>query len=566
MNWKVSILIFILAVSVYVAFIPAKSTIQNPILAGFYPDPGVCRAGNDYYLVNSSFAYFPGVPIFHSKDLVTWDQIGHVLNRPSQLQLDGLKTSEGIFAPSIHHHEGTFYVVTTLVGGKGNFIVTAKNPGGPWSDPLWLPEIEGIDPSLFFEDGKLFLVHNGPPPNNEALYDGHRTIRMVELDTATFQVKGESHILVNGGVDISREPVWIEGPHIIKKNHYYYLIAAEGGTAENHSQVVFRSKSIYGHYKAYKYNPILTQRHLDINRTNPVTNTGHADIIEGPDGQWWSVFLGCRPYSENHFNTGRETFMLPVQWTEDDWPIIISKDKAVPYVLFTKAVMPRLKVRYPFTGNFTLYDHFDDSLLPPYWVYLRTPDTGNYKLKNSRLSIKLIASSLCSLEHPVALFRRQQHQKFLVEVGMNFSPERDSEFAGLALYQNRHHHILFGLTQDDGKTFLIVRQSNPMASELYFTLSKIPMAEDSDLQLGIECNAKTYNFYYKVNGNNHVLAYEDLDARFLSTETAGGFVGTMIGLYATSSGKISDNVAHFKGFTYQGNDSIFRNSNTNLHN
>ena len=283
---------------------------RNPILPGFYPDPSLCRAGDDYYLVNSSFAYFPGVPLFHSRDLVHWTQVGHVLTRPSQLNLDGLQVSQGIFAPALRQHAGTFYVITTLVGAGGNFFVTAADPAGPWSDPVFLPEIDGIDPSFFFDDdGHAYVVNNGPPTDGRGLYSGHRAIWIQEFDLKGQRLTGPRKVLVDGGVDLSKHPIWIEGPHVFRRNGWYYLIAAEGGTAEDHSEVVFRSRAARGPYVPWDKNPILTQRTLDPARPDPVTSTGHADFVETPDGAWWAVFLGCRPYEGGRlYNTGRETF------------------------------------------------------------------------------------------------------------------------------------------------------------------------------------------------------------------------------------------------------------------
>ena len=217
----------------------------NPILCGFYPDPSICRAGEDYYLISSTFAYFPGIPVFHSRDLVNWKLIGHVMDRAEQMNLLGFGVSRGIFAPSIDFHKGIFYITCTLVDGGGNFVVTATNPAGPWSNPEWLPEINGIDPSLFFDDdGKTYLVYNSIPPDNKSLYDGHRTIRMRSFDLQHLKVSGEEIILINGGTSLANKPRWIEGPHIIKKSGYYYLIAAEGGTGYDHSVVAFRSQFI----------------------------------------------------------------------------------------------------------------------------------------------------------------------------------------------------------------------------------------------------------------------------------------------------------------------------------
>ena len=288
--------------------LPTKRTYINPILPGFYPDPSICRVQDDYYLVASSFSYYPGLPLFHSKDLIHWRQIGHALDRPSQLNLDNLELSQGCFAPAIHYYKGTFYITNTLVGGGGNFIITAKNPERPWSDPDWILHTPGIDPSLFFDDnGKVYWVSNGDPPRSR--YDGHKVIWMQEIDLKGMKlVLDTKQILVDGGSNPDKNPIWIEAPHLFKKDSYYYLIAAEGGTFKNHSEVVFRSNTITGPYESFKDNPILTQHHLPPGRKNAITCTGHADFVETQTGEWWAVFLGCRPYEpckKIHYNTGR---------------------------------------------------------------------------------------------------------------------------------------------------------------------------------------------------------------------------------------------------------------------
>lgn len=200
-------------------------TVQNPILSGFYPDPSICAVGEDFYLVNSTFAYFPGVPIFHSKDLKNWEQIGHVLERPSQIPLEGCGHSQGIYAPTIRYHDGTFYMITTNVSGGGNFYVTAQDPKGPWSDPVWLgEEAPGIDPSLFFdEDGTCYYV--GTRPNPEGVrYNGDWEIWVQELDLEKGCLTGESTKIWKGAMN---GVIWPEGPHLYKKEGYYYLMIAE---------------------------------------------------------------------------------------------------------------------------------------------------------------------------------------------------------------------------------------------------------------------------------------------------------------------------------------------------
>ncbi|RYF09430.1 MAG: glycoside hydrolase family 43 protein, partial [Flavobacteriales bacterium] len=328
----------------------AQIKFTNPIMAGFYPDPSVTKVGEDYYLVNSTFAYFPGIPVFHSKDLKNWKQIGSVIDRPSQMTFFGDQTSRGLFAPSINFYKGTYYMTCTNIDKNGNFVMTAKNPAGPWSNPTWLPKVRGIDPSLFFDVDKAYIIYNSDAPDHQPLYPGHRTIRAFEFDPVKLSVVGEEVQLVNGGVDISKKPVWIEGPHIFKREDWYYLCAAEGGTSVNHSQVILRSKNAMGPYIPFDKNPILTQRNLDPNRKDPITSAGHAELVEGPDGNTYAVFLAVRPYEGNHYNTGRETFIAPVKW-ENGWPIINPYQKEIPYG-FSANFKEVKQAAPPQSGNF----------------------------------------------------------------------------------------------------------------------------------------------------------------------------------------------------------------------
>ncbi|MGL1888149.1 MAG: glycoside hydrolase family 43 protein, partial [Reichenbachiella sp.] len=319
---KISCMVILLLSALSFCTQKRSATFNDPILSGFYPDPSIVKVKEDFYMVNSTFSYFPGIPVFHSRDLVHWSQIGNAMDRPEQMNLEGCQVSEGIFAPAIRFSNGLYYITCTLVkNGTKNFIITAENPAGPWSDPIFFPSVQGIDPSLFFDaNGKGYLIWNSEPPNGEPMYSGHRTIKLIEIDLDNMMVIGDEKIIVNGGTDISKKPVWIEGPHIFQENDFYYLIAAEGGTSIDHSEVVFRSTDVFGPYESYFDNPILTQRGLDPKRINPVSSTGHADFVKLDDGTWWGVFLGCRPYDqEDHYNTGRETFLAPVKW-QDEWP------------------------------------------------------------------------------------------------------------------------------------------------------------------------------------------------------------------------------------------------------
>jgi alpha-N-arabinofuranosidase len=508
---------------------------QNPILAGFYPDPSITRVGDDYYLVNSTFAYFPGIPVFHSKDLVSWTQIGNVIDRPSQLNFDGLGISRGVFAPSIEHHDGRFYVVNTCVDCGGNFVATATNPAGPWSDPVWLPEIDGIDPSLFFdEDGKAYIVNNGPPVG-EPLYDGHRALWIQEFDPASLRMVGPRTMIVNGGVDLAQRPVWIEGPHVFRRNGSYYLIAAEGGTGAQHSQVVFRGQSVRGPWIPYSGNPILTQRHLDPARPFPVTSAGHADFVQMPDGEWWATFLATRPYRGNLYNTGRETFLMPVRWV-DGWPVIAAGTETVPYA-HRRPALAAQQAPVPTSGNFTVRDSFDDASLAPYWTFIRTPRERWYDLASNAgaLTIRARGDRIGMLAQPSFIGRRQQHAFMSASTAMRFAPAHAGEEAGLLAIQSDDHYYFLGVAFENGRGVVRLRRragAEESPDGTVVAAADLPVPSGATIRLRIDARGDRYDFLYSVGADEWTPLFRDADGTVLSTEVAGGFVGTMIGMYA----------------------------------
>lgn len=517
---------------IYETLEPQENEYLNPILAGFYPDPSIVAVNNDFYLVNSTFSFYPGIPVFHSKDLVNWNQVGHVLDRPSQLNLDTLPISNGVFAPAINYHNETFYVLNTLVGGGGNFIVTAKNPAGPWSDPVWLPEIDGIDPSLFFdEDGKAYIVNNGPP-SYTPLYNGHRAIWIQELNANSLKLVGPRKVIIDGGVDISKKPIWIEGPHIFRKDGWYYLIAAEGGTAEDHSEVVFRSKAVFGPYVPGKNNPVLTQRHLDANRVRPVTCTGHADFVETSAGEWWAVFLGCTPYKENYYNTGRQTFLMPVKWI-DEWPVITAGQELVPFVNTKPVLGIQDSAKIPLNGNFTLRDEFNDSTLALYWNFIRTPHEKWYELRNGNLLIKARSASIDKPVQPSFIGRRQQHAYCSASASLLYSLTNENEKAGLVAFQNEQHYYFLGVSMLDGKQSIVLEKC---CAEGRILLKSEPFVQrpNKAVFLKIEARGEFYDFYYATESNQWKILEKDVDGTILSTRAAGGFVGAYVGMYAYS--------------------------------
>ena len=509
---KKIILIALISIMTSLLYSQDKNEFANPILAGFYPDPSICKVGDNFYLVTSTFAFYPGLPIFQSKDLVNWKLIGHVLDRPEQLDLDGQGVARGLFAPAIRYNNGTFYVTCTLVDKGGNFIVTAKSPEGPWSNPIWIPEIDGIDPSPFFDDnGKLYIIYNSVAPDNKPLYEGHRTIRIRELDSKTFKAVGEEHIIVNGGSDLSKKPVWIEAPHIFKVHDLYYLIAAEGGTSDQHSEVVFRSKDVFGPYIPYEKNPILTQRNLDPTRKNPITSTGHADFVELDNGNWWAVFLGIRPYlikDGDYDNTGRETFLAPVKW-EDGWPVINPDYKEVQY--FYPYPLPPQKefATRPYGGNFKLTYDFDNDKLDKDWIFLRTLRDKWYDLTSKKgfVTLQLRPETCSGKMNPSFLGHRQQHLTCSASTSMDFIPKSENEKAGLLIFLNENHFYFLCKSLKGDKPYIQLYKSTDSSrinNKMELMASKeISNEDDSEpLRLQINADKDVYSFYYSFAKQN----------------------------------------------------------------
>jgi len=505
---------------------------RNPILAGFHSDPSIVAARGKFYMVHSTFTYFPGIPVFESEDLVHWTQVGNAIHRRSQLDFDGLGVSRGVFAPAIEYHDGTFYVVNTAVDSGGNFIVTATDPAGPWSDPAWLPGIGGIDPSLFFDDdGKVYILNNDEP-DVPVRYDGHRAIWLQRIDIATRKPFGPRKVLIDGGIKPAENPIWIEGPHLYKIDGWYYLSDAEGGTGPQHSQVVLRSRDVWGPYAPYEHNPILTQRDLDPERPLPVTNAGHADMVQGPDGSWWAVFLASRNYGVDHYNTGRETFLLPVAWTADGWPTILPAGEAIPYVLPGPSWLKSPAEQAPLSGNFTWRDEFDGPALDRSWMFVRVPKSDWVDLAThpGRLAIHPLRERLDTLKNPAFVARRQQHQVF--EASTALALPAPGVAAGLAAFQGEKHWYFLGVRRAarEGAEVFLERKAGDGPSEV---LAMRSVGEAAALTLKIEGNEGRYAFAFDAgDGKGWQWLLRDADGTVLSTDVAGGFVGVTLGPHA----------------------------------
>ena len=517
-----------------VPYDPAKEYI-NPIVAGFWPDPSICRKGDDYYMVNSSFGYFPGVPIFHSRDLVNWTPIGHVLNRPSQLDLTGLRHSRGIYAPAIEYnpHNDTFYMITTSTDGVWNFVVKTRDPhSGVWSDPILLPEVFDIDPSFFFDDdGRAYIVHRTDP--SPLRFPNHKMIVLREYDLQTDRTVGEMTVLVGESLEWLPRPQYIEGPHIYKIDGRYHLIAAEGGTWEQHAEVALTADNVRGPYRSNPVNPILTQRDLPENRPDKVTTTGHLDFMQDARGEWWGVFLACRPYEADFYNTARETFLLPVEW-KDGYPVILEKGRPVPTVVAKSELYPG--TGYPYlTGNFTWRDDFDADALDFEWSFIRTPRGEWWRQADGRMAIDAQPRSLYVLDNPAYLGKRQQHQVFEAETSFEFVPANSAELAGMVYFQNEQYNFVFGKTRENDRMIITLdRRENGVTQRI----AKIPVPtghEKSPVRMKLSVDKGVGSFYAAFAGGGWQAVAENVDVKNLSTHEAGGFVGATIGMFATST-------------------------------
>jgi alpha-N-arabinofuranosidase len=521
---KLIVILNIIALSVT---LKAQTTYTNPILPGFHPDPSVCRVGDDFYLVNSSFGYFPGVPIFHSKDLVNWEPIGYVLNRPEQLPLKNASLSTGgIYAPTIRYHDGTYYMVTTNISQLKNFYVTAKNPRGPWSDPIWIDiptKYPVIDPTLFFdEDGKTYLITN---PG-----DDRQGIILMQIDIKTGKLLSAPKTIWQGTG--GRYP---EGPHLYKKDNWYYLMIAEGGTEYGHKEMMARSRQLTGPYTPDPANPILT--HINRNAEgNPIQGTGHADLVQAQDGSWWMVALGFRPYNSQHI-LGRETFLVPVKWEKDDWPVV--NGNGTIQLNMQAKTLPL----HPYTVP-AARDNFDEDTLGYQWNYINNPVTANYKIAKGSGHLGLIGND--ATQPLTFVGRRQEHFNFEASTMLNFNPTQPNEEAGLTVMMEKDYHLDLSVKQMDGKRYL----------SLVYDLGTLKHVEkqvvlaDGPVELKVMGTVENYTFSYR-QGVGDFISLGSIATKFLSSEFVGGFTGVYLGMFANGNGQLTKDEADFGWFEYR---------------
>jgi xylan 1,4-beta-xylosidase len=495
----------------------------NPVLTGFYPDPSVCRVGADYYLVNSSMECFPGVPISHSRDLIHWRQIGNCLTRSSQLALGRCVSSAGILAPTLRHHAGVFYLITTNVAARGNFFVTARDPAGPWSEPLWL-EADGIDPSLFFdEDGRVYFTCQSRDGAMQSTID---------LETGRLQSPLRVIWPGTGGA-------YPEAPHLYHINGVYYLMMSEGGTEYGHMVTIARSASPWGPFESCPRNPVMTHRS---NGVLPIQSVGHADLVQAPDGRWWAVCLGVRPngYPPCH-HLGRETFLAPVAWDADGWPVM-GRNGRIDLEMEIPGWQEQPWEQEP------IRDEFDERELHPRWNFLRNPHAEDWSLTERPGSLRLKGSAvtLDDVDSPAWVGRRQQHFDCEVWTALDFAPQNDGEEAGLSVRTNETHHYEIAITREESELCLIVRRR---IGSLRVVTAKVVL-NGSHVQLGLRADKDTYTFGYREDDRSEPHWLASGETRYLSTEVAGGFTGVYLGVYSTGSGRPCVAPADFEWFDY----------------
>jgi len=483
----------------------------NPIIPGFHPDPSICRVGDEFYLVNSSFQYFPGVPIFHSTDLQHWEQIGNVLDRQSQLPLKDATSWLGIYAPTIRYHNGTYYMITTNVGQGGNFMVTATSPAGPWSEPIWLKQ-QGIDPSLLFEGSKCYMLSN---PDN--------TITLCEIDARTGRQLTPSRGIWQGTG--GRYP---EGPHLYKKDGYYYLLISEGGTELAHHITIARSKNIYGPYEANPQNPILTHCNMQA-QGSQIQGTGHGDLVQDKEGKWWIVFLAYRNYNGSYHHLGRETFLAPVEWPAGGWPVVNGGKPIEPLQ------------RQPITQRCDF-----DKPLGHEWVYLQNPDSSNYLIRDGHLRLMGSRYNLDENKCPTFVGRRQESANFVFETKIDFFDLSSSDEAGITVYQMHEGNLQACVVNSGNHNYVRLRLNlKNVTPQLYVR----DIGEKQFLWLRVESDSKNYIFSYSTDGKDYHQMGE-VDCSILSTETVGGFTGVTLGLYAYSGNVNLQSGSSFADFDY----------------
>ncbi len=533
--------------------------IHNPIIPGFYPDPSICRVGDDYYIACSSFELYPGIPLFHSKDLIHWEQICNVMTKDNGFHVECSYGGGGVMAPTIRYNNRTYYIMNCNYSHRGNYIVTAQNPQGPWSQPHWLDDVPGIDASLFFDDdGVCYVIGTGDSWDEDL---GRNTcgIWVAKFDIEHFKVLSEPVTIFHSAMRGAEHP---ESPHLYHIGEYYYLLIAEGGTDQHHCVAVARSKEIFASFENNPDNPVMTHRMMG--SYAEITNVGHADLVETQNGDWYAVLLASRNIDGKYKNLGRETYLCPVIW-ENGWPLFSPKTGHLEFE-YEGAGLPEKAY-----GQQNKRYEFEGIDFEPEWTWWGTPYTDYYERKDSKLIIKCVSQKLVEKLKPanfdfqsprgkenfapfIAL--REMELNFTVSCCMRFKL-KGQESAGIAVVQQMNNQYHFEKIQNEGEEYLqLVRYFAEFESRPYLPgflsetkceiIKKIPYDKEKVI-LKLEGKGKDYTFYYG-ESEYELKEFAKGDSTKISTEQIGCMTGTMLGMYATGNGKNVDNQAEFEWF------------------
>lgn len=496
-----------------------QNVFHNPILTGFNPDPSICRVNDDYYMVTSSFTWYPGIPVYHSKDLVNWEIIGYALDRPDMINMNGLDDNDGIWAVTIRYYDGVFYLITTANKCGGNFYMTARNPKGPWSNPVWLKDAPGIDASLFW-DGNGKCYYTGNTWDFKSQWPAQCAIWMQELNLVEGKLIGKRRFLTYGHAG---NAMYTEGPHIYKINGKYLLLTAEGGTGYNHAVTVHHSDSLWGPYTADKVNPVLTHRHLGSNYS--IQNVGHADLVKTRNGDWYAVTLGIRKVN-GYAPLGRETFLCKVEF-ENDTPIfnpgygiVLSEQKrpGLPWTPFKNEIMR---------------DDFTSDKLGNVWSFVRIPQKQFYSLSKGNLVLTLQSEVVDSLVSSAMIIQKVKHHCYTATTKFHFVTEKDNEQAGLILYRTANGY--YSLMKDKNGIVLVCKNLG-VKSEI----KRMPY-NASDVYLRAIVKDMDISFFFGQSADSMIGIGGTLSLDAISDNEFNKFNGPGIGVYATSNGKQSHN-------------------------
>ncbi len=536
--------------------------IRNPIIPGFYPDPSICRVGRDFYLACSSFEMDPGIPVFHSTDLANWELIGNAVGNNTGLPDGGSNGFSvprngmvgGVMAPTIRYFNGKFYIIDSNAGGGGNFIISADDPAGPWTAPYYMDDVPGIDASLFFDDdGSAYMIGTGNVWDN-GCGQMERGIWVASFDIENYRCTSEPFCIFNTALRAAASP---EAPHLYRKDGYYYLILAEGGTEFFHAVCVARGRSLQEFFEGYEGNPVMTHRHMG--RNAYITNVGHADLVELPDGSWYAVMLASRPVNHRCKTLGRETFACPVVW-EDDWPVFSPETGKIENAYDAPACLKENIV-----GTAGINEDFDGAKLPPLFTQWGTPDVPYWRIADSALKIRCIKESITEAPQGLRSFAGDMGARYSPYIAvrqtafdtdiactMDFVPA-GKETAGIAIAQAMNNAILLEKFNDGGKCGIrLVRVTTSYNVPPY--MPGFECSTTVQVLAETEAAGERTELAFEIRGTA-VRALADgkeigcTDSMLLFPDAkSGGMVGTMIGMYATGNGEDTDNEASFDRF------------------